>query len=145
MNQWHKSGLKTVFSNGCFDIVHLGHVDYLEKAAALGDKLIIGINTDKSIQQLKGPERPIIHEDSRFRLMAALGIVSLVVPFSDETPIRLIETLTPSVLVKGDDYTVDTIVGANHVINNGGSVQTIPLVEGFSTSSIIRKIIDIHN
>ena len=136
--------MKTVFTNGCFDIVHLGHIDYIEKAAALGDKLIIGINTDQSIAVIKGPKRPIINEAARSRLLAALAVVDLVVLFSNETPLELITAITPSILVKGDDYTVDTIVGADHVQKNGGTVKTIPLVQGFSSSAIIEKIVEVY-
>ena len=136
--------MKTVFTNGCFDIVHLGHIDYIEKAAALGDKLIIGINTDQSIAVIKGPKRPIINEAARSRLLAALAVVDLVVLFSNGTPLELITAITPSILVKGDDYTVDTIVGADHVQKNGGTVKTIPLVQGFSSSAIIEKIVEVY-
>ncbi len=142
VNNWQTTGQKVVFTNGCFDIVHLGHIDYLEKAQALGDKLVLGLNTDQSIQVIKGTQRPIIKEESRVRLMAALQFVDAVVLFSDDTPLTLIETLLPNILVKGDDYTVDTIVGSEIVIANGGEVKTVQLVDGYSTSSIIQKIIN---
>lgn len=138
--QWKKEGHKIVFTNGCFDIVHLGHIDYLEKAQALGSKLVLGVNTDSSVNKLK-PNRPIINQESRFRLLAALQFIDLVVPFSDDTPQNLIDTLLPDILVKGNDYKIEDIVGGKEVIANGGEVKTIPLVEGYSTSKIIAKII----
>lgn len=140
MTKWHEAGETVVFSNGCFDILHLGHIDYLEKAGQLGSKLVIGINSDRSVQRLKGPQRPVQPEEARARMLAALGFVDAVVLFEEDTPLRLIETLRPHVLVKGNDYTIDKIVGADFVLNNGGEVKTIPLVEGYSTSQIIEKI-----
>ncbi len=140
MTKWREKGEQVVFSNGCFDILHLGHIDYLEKASQLGSKLIIGINSDTSVQRLKGPERPVQPEEARARMLAALSFVDGVVLFEEDTPLRLIETLVPQILVKGDDYTLDKIVGADFVLNNGGEVKTIPLVAGFSTTQIIEKI-----
>ena len=140
--KWKTDGEKVVFTNGCFDIVHLGHIDYLEKASELGTKMILAINTDASVQRLKSVSRPIIKEESRFRLMAALEFVDLVIPFGDDTPLELISSLLPNVLVKGDDYTVETIVGSKEVIENGGEVKTVALVNGYSTTSIIKKIQD---
>ncbi|MDX1627884.1 MAG: D-glycero-beta-D-manno-heptose 1-phosphate adenylyltransferase [Fulvivirga sp.] len=137
---WKSRGEKVVFTNGCFDILHLGHVDYLEKAAALGDKLIIGLNTDLSVAKIKGPERPINDETSRARILAALEFVDAVVFFEEDTPLKLIEALKPDILVKGSDYLTENIVGAKIVVENGGEVKTIDLVEGHSTSSIIEKI-----
>jgi D-glycero-beta-D-manno-heptose 1-phosphate adenylyltransferase len=139
VNEWKKNG-KVVFTNGCFDILHLGHVDYLEKARKLGDKLILGLNTDKSIQRIKGPERPITDEHSRARVIAALGFVDAVILFDEETPHDLISYLKPDILVKGDDYTMENIIGADVVLQNGGTVKTVPLVKGYSTSNIISKI-----
>jgi rfaE bifunctional protein nucleotidyltransferase chain/domain len=139
LEYWKNSGERIVFTNGCFDIVHLGHIDYLEKARNLGTKLIVGINTDASVSELK-PGRPIISQESRFRLMAALACVDLVIPFDDETPINLIKTLMPNILVKGNDYTIEQIVGSKEVLENGGEVKTIELVQGYSTSIIIDKI-----
>lgn len=129
-----------VFSNGCFDILHLGHVDYLERAKALGDKLVVALNTDASVQRLKGPGRPIVNEESRGRVMAALSFVDLVVFFDEETPKELIEALKPNVLVKGGDYTPETIVGADDVISLGGKVLTLPLIDGYSTTNFVEKI-----
>lgn len=137
---WQEAGEKIVFTNGCFDIVHLGHIDYLEKARALGDKLVLGLNTDASVSRLKGPLRPVVDEQARARLMAALSFVDAVILFDEPTPLQLIEALGPDILVKGDDYTPETIVGADFVMSRGGEVKTIPLVKGYSTSSIIEKI-----
>jgi len=137
--QWKKEG-KVVFTNGCFDILHLGHVDYLEKARNLGQKLIVGLNTDQSVQRLKGPARPICDESSRARVMASLEFVDAVILFDEETPLELISALKPDILVKGNDYTIENIVGADVVIKNGGSVETVPLVNGYSTTNVIEKI-----
>lgn len=137
---WRDAGQKIVFTNGCFDIVHLGHVDYLEKARNLGHKLVLGLNTDASVRRIKGALRPVVNEYARARLMASLAFVDAVVLFDEPTPESLISAIRPDILVKGDDYLPQNIVGADFVINNGGSVQTIPLVEGYSTSKIIEKI-----
>ncbi|GHB62400.1 D-glycero-beta-D-manno-heptose 1-phosphate adenylyltransferase [Persicitalea jodogahamensis] len=137
---WQRAGQKVVFTNGCFDIVHLGHIDYLEKARALGDRLVLGLNTDASVNRLKGPSRPVVDEYARARLMAALVFVDTVILFNEPTPKALIEALKPDILVKGDDYSVENIVGADFVTNNGGSVETVPLVKGYSTTSMIEKI-----
>jgi rfaE bifunctional protein nucleotidyltransferase chain/domain len=134
-------GEKVVFTNGCFDIIHLGHVDYLEKARNLGGFLVVGLNTDASVSRIKGPSRPVCNELSRSRVMASLGFVDLVVFFDEPTPLELIQALKPDILTKGQDYTIENIVGADFVLSHGGSVETIPLVNGFSTSSIIQKII----
>ncbi|WP_207505951.1 D-glycero-beta-D-manno-heptose 1-phosphate adenylyltransferase [Telluribacter humicola] len=140
VQDWQRAGQKIVFTNGCFDIVHLGHIDYLEKARATGDRLVLGLNTDSSVSRLKGPQRPVVNEHARARLVAALLFVDTVILFDDPTPIRLIEAVKPDILVKGDDYTVETIVGADFVLSNGGEVKTIPLVKGYSTTSLIEKI-----
>jgi len=131
---------KMVFTNGCFDLLHLGHVDYLEKAAQLGDCLIVGLNADSSVKRLKGASRPVNPQYARARVLAALNFVDLVVIFHEDTPIRLIETLCPDVLVKGGDYSLLQIVGADFVQKNGGKVCTIPLVDGFSTTQTIEKM-----
>lgn len=138
--RWKAAGEKIVFTNGCFDILHLGHVDYLEKAAALGTKLIVALNTDASVSELKGPERPVNKEEARTRLIAALGFVDAVTLFGEATPEALIHVLVPDILVKGDDYTVSNIVGSDFVLANGGTVETIPLVKGYSTTNIIEKL-----
>ncbi len=139
-HEWKNEGYKVVFSNGCFDILHLGHVEYLAKAAALGDKLIVGLNTDASVQRLKGPSRPVNPEMARAKLLAALQFVDALVLFDEPTPKELIESLIPNVLVKGNDYKPEDIVGYDTVINNGGEVLTIEMTEGFSTTDIIDKI-----
>lgn len=139
---WKFNNQQVVFTNGCFDILHLGHVDYLEKAAALGKKLIIGVNTDASVKTLeKGKERPINDEYARMRILAALSFVDAVILFDEATPLELITALEPSILVKGNDYSVDNIVGADVVLKSGGEVKTIELVEGYSTTNIINKIL----
>ena len=140
VNQWKKSKLQVVFTNGCFDILHLGHIDYLEKARNEGDRLIVGLNTDASIIKIKGPDRPIVNENARARLLASMYFVDLIIAFDEETPLKLIQSLKPDILIKGNDYDIKNIVGADFVLENGGSVRTIELVEGYSTSSIIEKI-----
>ncbi|MBC7485752.1 MAG: D-glycero-beta-D-manno-heptose 1-phosphate adenylyltransferase [Cytophagaceae bacterium] len=138
--EWKNQGNEVVFTNGCFDILHLGHVDYLEKASKLGQKMVVALNTDKSVSQLKGPERPINNEYARARIIASLGFVDAVILFGEETPLSAIETLIPDILVKGNDYTIDKIVGADFVLEHGGKVETIPLVEGYSTTNIVSKL-----
>ena len=138
--EWQAKGHRVVFTNGCFDILHLGHVDYLEKAAEKGEKLIIAINTDLSVKKLKGEDRPINNEIARARLLAALAFVDAVTFFGEDTPYDLIKAVQPNVLVKGSDYEISNIVGADIVLQNGGSVETIQLVEGYSTSLIIDQI-----
>ena len=140
VQEWQAEGHEIVFTNGCFDILHLGHVDYLEKARNLGGRLVLGLNTDASISRLKGPERPMVAENARARVMAALAFVDAVILFAEDTPLELIQTIRPDILVKGDDYAVDNIVGADFVLEHGGRVETIPLVPGFSTSNLIQKI-----
>jgi rfaE bifunctional protein nucleotidyltransferase chain/domain len=139
--QWKANGDKVVFTNGCFDILHLGHVDYLEKSSEFGTKMIVAVNSDASVRTLeKGVERPVNAEYARARLIAAMGFVSMVIIFGDSTPLELIQSLSPDVLVKGDDYTIETIVGAKEVIAAGGSVKTIALVPDYSTTKIIQKL-----
>ena len=137
---WKAAGKQVVFTNGCFDLLHLGHVDYLEKARNLGDCLVVGLNADTSVRRLKGEERPLVTEDDRARVLAALAAVDLVVLFTEDTPQQLIESLAPDVLVKGGDYTLETIVGANFVIEKGGRVETIAFVDGRSTTQLVQKI-----
>jgi rfaE bifunctional protein nucleotidyltransferase chain/domain len=137
---WRNQGNEVVFTNGCFDILHLGHVDYLEKASLLGTKLIVGLNSDSSVRRLKGEKRPLNNEYARLRLLAALAFVDAVVLFETDTPLALIEALRPDVLVKGGDYEPENIVGANFVLENGGVVRTIPFVAGFSTTGLIAKM-----
>lgn len=132
---------KTIsFSNGCFDILHEGHIFSLSQAAKEADVLVIGVNSDSSTKRLKGPERPINNEHSRSLLLAALLIVDAVIVFEEDTPLELIKTVQPDVLVKGGDYTLEQIVGAKEVMANGGRVVINPIVEGFSTTGIIHKI-----
>ena len=140
VESWKNSGEKVVFTNGCFDIVHRGHIEVLAQTADLGDRLIIGLNSDTSIQKLKGKNRPIIEEQSRAILLAVLSFVDAVILFSEETPINLISTLLPDVLAKGGDYEIETIVGHEIVQNNGGEVILVPFVDGFSSTIIIDKI-----
>lgn len=137
---YRECGQKVVFTNGCFDILHEGHVTYLEAARKQGDRLIVGLNSDSSIQAIKGPSRPVNKEASRARILAALGCVDHVVIFSDETPLELITTLMPDVLVKGADWPIDQIVGAKEVLAAGGEVKTIEFVGDFSTTGLIEKI-----
>lgn len=138
-------GLKIVFTNGCFDILHLGHVRLLKEAKKLGDKLIVAINSDSSVKQIKGENRPVFSEKARAEMLAALECVDFVTVFDEPTPINLIKTLRPDVLVKGGDYTLDEIVGKEEVLAYGGQVLTIPLVEGYSTTQIISSISKIKN
>lgn len=142
IQKWKNNGETIVFTNGCFDILHLGHVDYLTKAKALGSKLVLGLNSDASVKKLgKGISRPIQSETARKGILEGLKAVDLVIVFSEETPKNLIENIVPNVLVKGGDYTKETIVGADFVENNGGKVEVIPFLEGYSTSSIEQKIL----
>jgi D-glycero-beta-D-manno-heptose 1-phosphate adenylyltransferase len=140
VNTWRLKDQKIVFTNGCFDLLHLGHVDYLSKAADLGHKLVIGLNSDLSTSNLKGPSRPITNEISRARLLASLFFVDAVILFDEETPLDLITAIKPDVLVKGADYTIDKIVGANVVLANSGEVRTIEYIDGYSTTAIEQKI-----
>ena len=142
VTSWQLHNEKVVFTNGCFDILHLGHIDYLTKAADLGDRLIVAVNTDSSVSALKGPSRPIIDEETRAMKLASLVFVDAVILFGEETPLKLITEVRPNVLVKGGDYTIDTIVGASEVQDNGGEVVVIPFLEGHSTTSIVNKITD---
>lgn len=137
---WQKENKSIVFTNGCFDLIHRGHVDYLSKAASLGDLLVVGLNTDTSVQRLKGPSRPIQDEQSRAMIMASFFFVDLVVFFDEDTPYELIKKLQPDILVKGSDYNPEDIVGYDILMAKHGHVKTINFVEGFSTSNIINKI-----
>jgi D-beta-D-heptose 7-phosphate kinase/D-beta-D-heptose 1-phosphate adenosyltransferase len=137
---WKITGKKVSFTNGCFDILHPGHLYSIGQAAKEADYLIVGLNSDESIKRLKGPERPINNTESRALIIANLVLVDAVVVFEEDTPYELITSLLPDVLVKGGDYTIDTIVGAKEVIANGGKVIINPIVEGFSTTNIIEKI-----
>lgn len=142
LNHWKKAGEKVVFTNGCFDLVHRGHIDSLSKAADLGERLIVGLNSDASVRLLKGANRPLIDEQSRAILLASLLMVDAVVIFNEETPYQLIEQVVPDVLVKGSEYQVEEIAGHDVVLAAGGKVERISLTEGFSTSGLIQKIKD---
>ena len=132
---------KVVFTNGCFDLLHVGHVRYLQEARALGDLLIVGLNSDSSVSKLKGPDRPVQNQDDRKEILSALSCVDYVVIFDEETPIKLIENVKPDILVKGGDWAVDKIVGSQFVLGNGGQVKSLPFHQGRSTSSIIQKVL----
>ncbi len=136
---------KIVFTNGCFDLLHAGHLSYLEKAKASGHLLIVGINSDTSIQMIKGPLRPIVSLENRMKLLAGLSCIDYLISFDENTPEKLIEIIKPDVLIKGDDYTIQQIAGHKTVLKSGGDVQTIPLVKGLSSSHIIEKIQQLQN
>ena len=140
IDEWKQNGNKVVFSNGVFDLLHIGHISYLAMAAELGDKLIIGLNSDSSVKRLKGEDRPVNSQESRATLLSAFFFIDAVVVFDEDTPLNLIKALLPDILVKGADYLVENIVGANEVIANGGEVKTISFVEGHSSTNIIKKI-----
>lgn len=140
LKAWKKAGETVVFTNGCFDLVHRGHIDSLSKAAALGNRLIVGLNSDMSVKILKGENRPLIDQQSRAILLAALFMVDAVVLFDEETPYELIKRIVPDVLVKGSEYQVEEIAGFDVVLAAGGRVERIDLTPGFSTSDLIRKI-----
>lgn len=141
INEWREKNQKIVFTNGCFDLLHLGHIDYLAKAKDLGDKLIIGVNTDDSVRRLKGVYRPLQDENSRLHILAALEFVDAVILFNEDTPYELIKKIQPDVLVKGADYKIEDIVGYDIVTSRGGSVKTIEYLEGYSTTSIEQRIL----
>jgi rfaE bifunctional protein nucleotidyltransferase chain/domain len=140
-----KKGKRIVFTNGCFDLLHLGHVKYLAHAKALGDVLVVAVNSDKSVEQIKGPSRPIIPECTRAGMVAALKPVDHVFIFDDPDPYEIIKKINPDVLVKGGDWTEDTVIGANWVKSMGGKVEIIPYFNGFSTSSIIARIMNLYS
>lgn len=140
LQQWASENKSIVFTNGCFDLLHRGHIEYLSKAADFGDVLVIGLNSDDSVSRIKGPHRPIQDEISRAHLMAALEFVDLVVYFNEDTPLRLIQLVQPDVLVKGADYKAEDIVGYDTVMAKGGQVETIAFLAGHSTSAIEEKI-----
>ncbi len=140
IEDWKKAGQKIVFTNGCFDIIHRGHIELLSKASDFGQKFIVALNTDSSVQKLKGPSRPLQDESSRAQIMASFEFVNLVVLFPQETPLELIKLIKPDFLIKGGDYKADEIVGYDVVTENKGQVITIQFVEGYSTTSIIKKM-----
>ena len=137
LSSLRSQGLKVVFTNGCFDILHRGHVEYLSHASDLGDVLVVGLNTDASVRRLKGEGRPVNNEEARALLLASLSFVDAVVLFDEDTPYELIKAVHPDVLVKGADYKVEEIVGYDFVTSYGGMVATIPLVEGYSSSNFL--------
>ena len=139
-NAWKLKDEKVVFTNGCFDIMHLGHITILENAYHLGDRLIVGVNSDSSVKRLKGDKRPVFPEYDRARMLSALEFVDLVIIFEEDTPENLIKTLKPDILVKGADYKGKEIVGKEFVESYGGDVILLPLVEGYSTTEIIKRI-----
>lgn len=141
LTHWRFEGQKIVFTNGCFDLLHSGHLQYLAQAKNLGDKLIIGLNADASTKRLKGAHRPINDEKSRSLMLAALVFVDAIIIFEEDTPLQLIKIVEPDILVKGGDYTVNTIVGADVVQQKGGIVTTLPFLEGYSTTNIEEKIL----
>ena len=140
IEKWRSENKKIVFTNGCFDLIHLGHIEILARSSDFGDKLIIGVNSDLSIKKLKGKNRPIIEESSRIKQLSALEFVDAVVLFDEDTPLKLIETIKPDVITKGGDYTAKNIVGNEVVSQKNGEVIIIPLTRGYSTTSILNKI-----
>ena len=137
---WRSANKKIVFTNGCFDLIHLGHIEVLARSADLGDILIIGVNTDSSIKELKGNNRPIIEEDSRAQQLASLEFVDAVILFNEQTPLELIKVIKPNIITKGGDYNSEQVVGKEITIKNDGEVIIIPLTQGYSTTSILDKI-----
>ena len=142
LTDWKKENKKIVFTNGCFDLIHLGHIEVIARSADLGDILIIGVNTDSSIKRLKGKNRPIVEEISRSKQLAALEFVDAVVFFDQDTPIDLIKVINPNVITKGGDYNTDQVIGNEIVTQNNGEIVIIPLTQGYSTTSILEKIKD---
>jgi len=140
VEEWKSSGNTIVFTNGCFDILHRGHVEYLKEAKACGDRLVLALNSDHSVQLLKGASRPIQTQEDRAIILDALESVDLVVVFDQETPTEIIRTLLPDILAKGGDYTPKAVVGADIVIDHGGEVRIIPFRSGYSTTEIFEKI-----
>ncbi len=137
---WNFKNYKKVFTNGCFDILHRGHIEYLIRASQLGDILIIGLNTDNSVKRLKGESRPINDQESRALILASFNFVNFVILFEEDTPLNLIKIVKPNILVKGGDYTPENIVGYDFVKSYGGKVTTLPYIEGYSTTNIIKKL-----
>lgn len=140
VKRWRLLDKTIAFTNGCFDILHEGHLEILSQAAALGDILVVGVNTDASVKKLKGESRPVNNESFRAQMLAALTMVDAVVLFDEETPLELIRLIEPDTLIKGGDYAIEQIAGAEDVIKNGGEVKIIPLVKGYSTTAFIQKI-----
>jgi rfaE bifunctional protein nucleotidyltransferase chain/domain len=139
VKEWQAAGLSVVFTNGCFDLLHVGHVTLIDDARRAGDKLILAINSDASVNALKGPSRPIVDQHSRAKVLAGLAAVDAVVVFDEPTPLELMVAIKPDVIVKGGDYIADEIIGAKEVHSWGGRVKIVPFVEGFSTTKLIAK------
>lgn len=140
VNRWKFLGKKVVFTNGVFDVMHRGHLEILSTAAAEGDVLVVGLNSDASVKRLKGPQRPIHDEGFRALMMASLVVVDAVTLFEEDTPLELVKAITPDVIFKGGDYTPEQVVGGEHVLANGGQIKIVPIVEGYSTTNIIARI-----
>jgi D-beta-D-heptose 7-phosphate kinase/D-beta-D-heptose 1-phosphate adenosyltransferase len=140
VKRWRLLDKTVAFTNGCFDILHRGHLEILSQSAALGDILVVGVNTDASVKKLKGENRPVNNESFRAQMLASLTMIDAVVLFDEETPLELIRIIEPDILIKGGDYSIEQIVGAEDVIKNGGEVKIIPLVKGYSTTALIQKI-----
>jgi rfaE bifunctional protein nucleotidyltransferase chain/domain len=140
LERWHAAGERIVFTNGVFDLLHRGHVEYLEEARAMGDRLVVGVNDDASVRRLKGPERPLVPGAERVELLEALRCVDLALLFPEDTPERIIREVRPQVLVKGGDWSVDRIVGRDFVESLGGRVLNLPLREGLSTTRLVERI-----
>ncbi len=140
VTKWRANGDKIVFTNGCFDLIHRGHIEYLSRAADLSERMIVGLNTDASVSRLKGKSRPVVDEESRAILMGAFEFVDAVVYFDEDTPYELIKEVQPDILVKGSDYKIEEIIGYDIVLARGGVVETINLVDGFSTTTLIERI-----
>jgi D-beta-D-heptose 7-phosphate kinase/D-beta-D-heptose 1-phosphate adenosyltransferase len=136
-----KKGKRIVFTNGCFDLLHIGHIRYLEKAKTLGDILVVGVNSDRSVRKLKGPQRPILPQEERAEILSGLGCVDYITVFDEQTPLELISSLQPRILVKGGDWTKETTVGKEVVERSGGEVVILPFEEGASTSNLIETIL----
>jgi rfaE bifunctional protein nucleotidyltransferase chain/domain len=145
LERYRSLGKKTVFTNGCFDLLHIGHVRYLQQARALGDLLVVAVNSDRSVRRIKGAPRPILPESDRAEIIASLSCVDFVTIFDEDDPLRVIELLEPDVLVKGGDWTPERIVGRDFVERRGGKVISLPLVPGVSTTALIQRISRLHN
>ena len=141
INQWKEAGCTIVFTNGCFDIIHRGHIEILSAAKEKGDRLVVGLNGDRSVNRIKGNDRPLQPFEDRAMILDAIESVDMVVGFEEDTPAEMILHFLPDVLLKGGDYTIDTIVGADTVITNGGTVETIPLIPEKSTTALLDRII----
>ncbi|MBF0528866.1 MAG: D-glycero-beta-D-manno-heptose 1-phosphate adenylyltransferase [Deltaproteobacteria bacterium] len=145
VQNWRRQRLTVVFTNGCFDLMHIGHLRYLSEARALGQALVVGLNSDRSIREIKGPSRPIMPQDQRGEILAGLEMIDAVVTFDQPTPLELITWLKPDILVKGGDWPIDRIVGREVVQAQGGRILTIPLTPGVSTTAIIHRVLELYH